>query len=147
MGKFIKSGRVVVLTNGRHAGKKAVVVKTFDDGTKARPFGHCLLAGVQRPPLKVTKKMSSKKVKRRCTVKPFIQYLNYNHMLPTRYTLPTEIDAKTFVTDAHMETPDQRKEAKKALAKLFAEKFASPVVQKTGKVSKDLVFLKQKLRF
>jgi large subunit ribosomal protein L27e len=62
MGKFIKSGRVVILLNGRMAGKKAVVVKTFDEGSKNRAFGHALVAGVQKSPLKVTKAMSKKKV-------------------------------------------------------------------------------------
>jgi Ribosomal protein L14E/L6E/L27E len=51
MGKFIKTGRVVVLLKGRHAGKKAVVVKTFDEGSKSKPFGHCLIAGVAKVPL------------------------------------------------------------------------------------------------
>jgi ribosomal protein L14E/L6E/L27E len=32
----IKYGRVVVLLAGRQAGKKAVVIKTSDDGTKVR---------------------------------------------------------------------------------------------------------------
>jgi len=41
MGKFIKAGRVVVLLQGRYTGKKGIVVKTFDDGSKSRPFGHC----------------------------------------------------------------------------------------------------------
>ena len=53
MGKFIKTGRVVVLLNGRYTGKKAIVVKAFDDGSKARSFGHALVAGVDRAPLKV----------------------------------------------------------------------------------------------
>jgi len=39
---------VVILLNGRHAGKKAIVVKTFEDGTKDREFGHCLIAGIDR---------------------------------------------------------------------------------------------------
>ena len=34
---------------------KAIVVKTFDDGSKARPFGHCMVAGIDRAPLKVTR--------------------------------------------------------------------------------------------
>eukprot|EP00971_Amphidinium_carterae_P025460 502495-Amphidinium_carterae.2 len=68
MGKFIKAGRVVVLLQGRYSGKKvtnafsvqcpcfeAIVVKTYDEGTKAsaRPFGHCLVAGVENAPRKV----------------------------------------------------------------------------------------------
>merc|ERR1719230_546466 len=90
MGKFIKAGRVVVLLNGRYTGKKAVVVKTFDDGTKSRAFGHCLVAGVDKPPQKVTKAMSKKKVAKRLRVKPFVKYVNYNHMMPTRYQIPSE---------------------------------------------------------
>lgn len=64
MGKFLKAGRIVLLLQGRYAGKKAIIVKVFDDGSKARPFGHCLVAGVERPPLKVTKRMSKKKITR-----------------------------------------------------------------------------------
>lgn len=65
MGKFIKPGRVVILTNGRFAGKKAVCVKTFDEGSKSRAFGHCLVAGVQKAPLRVAKAMSKKKQEKR----------------------------------------------------------------------------------
>merc|ERR1712232_1515191 len=111
-GKFIKSGRVVVLLNGRYAGKKAIVVKPFDDGSKARPFGHALVAGVDRAPLKVTKKMSKKKITKRTKVKPFVKYVNYNHLMPTRYSVPAELTAQSMVTDQQMDTPDGRKEAK-----------------------------------
>ena len=34
--KVLKAGKVVVLLQGRMAGKKAVIVKTFDDGTVDR---------------------------------------------------------------------------------------------------------------
>jgi ribosomal protein L14E/L6E/L27E len=34
---------------------QAVVVKAFDDGSKVRSFGHCLVAGIDRAPLKVTR--------------------------------------------------------------------------------------------
>ncbi|CAE8742184.1 unnamed protein product [Polarella glacialis] len=71
MGKFIKAGRVVVILSGRYAGKKAIAAKVFDDGSKSRPFGHCLVAGVDRAPLKVTRKMSKKKISKRTRVKPF----------------------------------------------------------------------------
>lgn len=43
---------------GRYAGKKAIVVKAFDDGSKQRPFGHCMVAGIDRAPLKVTRRES-----------------------------------------------------------------------------------------
>mmetsp|Transcript_97727 Transcript_97727/g.276452 ORF Transcript_97727/g.276452 Transcript_97727/m.276452 type:complete len:148 (+) Transcript_97727:76-519(+) len=147
MGKFIKSGRVVVLLNGRYTGKKAIVVKTFDDGSKARPFGHALVAGVDQPPLKVTKKMSKKKIAKRTRVKPFVKYVNFNHMMPTRYQVPSELGAQTFATDQQMDTPDGRIEAKKFVKKVFQEKFVSPPADKSGRPSKDVLYLRKKLRF
>ena len=47
---------------GRHAGKKAIIVKQHDDGKKDKRFAHALVAGIERNPLKVTKRMSDKKV-------------------------------------------------------------------------------------
>merc|ERR1719316_1594250 len=94
-----------------------MVVKTFDDGSKSRSFGHCLVAGVDRVPLKVTKSMSKKKITKRNRVKPFVKYVNYNHLMPTRYQVPAEVDCKSFVTDQQMDTPDGRVEAKKFVKK------------------------------
>ena len=147
MGKFIKSGRVVVLLGGRFAGKKAVVVKTFDDGTKSRPFSHALCAGVQKAPMKVHKGMGKKKIQKRTRVKPFVKYVNYNHLMPTRYQLPAEIETKSFVSDQQMDTPDGRTEAKKSIKAILQEKFENPIAEKTGKASKDVLFLKKRLRF
>ena len=147
MVKIVKPGRVVVVLNGRFAGKKAVVVKAFDEGSKSRKFPHCLVAGIEKAPMKVTKRMSQKKIQKRLRVKPFVRYVNYNHVVPTRYALPTEIDAKTFVSDEQMDTSEGRKTAKTNLAKLLKETFQNPIAEKSGKPSKDLTFLKKQLRF
>ncbi|KAG0316227.1 hypothetical protein BG000_004927, partial [Podila horticola] len=53
--KFMKSGKVAVILNGRYAGKKAVI------GTKERGYGHAIVAGVERYPLKITKNMGKKR--------------------------------------------------------------------------------------
>ncbi|CAE8717729.1 unnamed protein product, partial [Polarella glacialis] len=129
------------------AGKKAIVAKVFDDGSKSRPFGHCLVAGVDRAPLKVTRKMSKKKISKRTRVKPFVKYVNYNHIMPTRYQVPTEIQPATMVTDQQMDTSDGRIEAKKFVKSLLQEKFLAPPADKTGKPSKDVLYLRKKLRF
>jgi large subunit ribosomal protein L27e len=63
----------VIVLQGRHAGKKAVVIKQLDDGTKERPYPHALIAGIERYPKKVTKRMGSKKLAKRNKVKPFIK--------------------------------------------------------------------------
>ena len=53
MGKFLKTGKVVLLLQGRFAGKKAVIVQSSDNGTKERKYGHSLVAGIDRVPKKV----------------------------------------------------------------------------------------------
>ena len=80
----MKSGKVVVVLGGRFAGKKGVIVKNYDEGSNDRPYGHALVAGVDRYPLKITKNMGKKKVTKRSKVKPFLRVINYNHLMPTR---------------------------------------------------------------
>lgn len=46
--KLLKSGKVVIMLSGRHAGKKAVIVKTLDDGAGSRKFAHAIVAGIER---------------------------------------------------------------------------------------------------
>lgn len=51
--KLLKAGKVVIVTAGKYAGRKAVIVKTFEDGAKERKYGHCLIAGIDKHPKKV----------------------------------------------------------------------------------------------
>merc|ERR1711924_268162 len=93
MGKFLKDGKIVVCLQGRYAGKKAVILKTNDDGGKERPYGHCVVAGVAKAPLPITKSMCKptpkmkKLVQRRSRVKTFFKIVNYTHVMPTRYSV------------------------------------------------------------
>ena len=73
MGKIMKAGKVVLVLSGRFAGRKAVIVKPTDDGTTDKPFGHALVAGIDRYPRKVTKRMAKKKIKMRSKIKPFLK--------------------------------------------------------------------------
>ncbi|XP_031111898.1 60S ribosomal protein L27-like [Ipomoea triloba] len=45
MVKFLKPNKAIILLQGRYAGKKAVIVKLFEDGTRDCPYGHCLVTG------------------------------------------------------------------------------------------------------
>lgn len=84
MGKFIKAGKVVLVLNGRHAGKKAVIVKNYDDGSSDKQYGHALVVGIARYPLRVFKGMNEKKIAKRSRIKTFVKVYNYNHLMPTR---------------------------------------------------------------
>ncbi len=44
---------MVILLTGKYAGKKAVIVKNYDDGTTARGYGHALVCGLAKEPRKV----------------------------------------------------------------------------------------------
>ena len=67
----------MLVLSGRYAGRKAVIVKPNDEGTSDKPFGHALIAGVDRYPRKVTKKMGKKKVCKRSKIKPFLKVHRY----------------------------------------------------------------------
>ena len=49
------------------------MIKQLDEGTKERPYPHAIVAGIERYPLKVTKRMGAKKLAKRSKVKPFIK--------------------------------------------------------------------------
>ncbi|KAH7306686.1 hypothetical protein KP509_22G025200 [Ceratopteris richardii] len=125
MVKFLKPNKVVVLLQGRFAGRKAVIVKNYDDGTQSRPYGHCLVAGIDKYPRKVIRKLSDKKIAKRCRLKPFIRVVNYNHIMPTRYTL--DVDLKNVVVTEKLDSKTKRIETRKETKALFEERF------KTGK--------------
>jgi len=141
MVKFLKAGKVVILTQGRFAGKKAIIVKTFDEGTKDRQFPHALVAGLEESPLRVLKGMSKKKILKRSKVKTFIKYINYNHLMPTRYSVP-DLDLKNLVTPEAVKKLDDREKARHEVKKVFENRYLE-----RGKNSTGIQYFFHKLRF
>jgi large subunit ribosomal protein L27e len=64
--------------------------------------------------LQVTKRTSAKVQARRSSVKTFTKVVNYNHIMPTRYTL--DIDLKGVVTAEALENSSKRTDANKVRA-------------------------------
>nr|XP_042135942.1 60S ribosomal protein L27-like [Peromyscus maniculatus bairdii] len=87
-----ESGAVVLVL----AGRKAIIVKNIDDGTSDRPYSHALVAGIDCYPRKVTAAMGKKKIAKRSKIKSFVKVYNYNHLMPTRYSVDIPLD-KTVV--------------------------------------------------
>ncbi|CAA0841159.1 60S ribosomal protein L27-3 [Striga hermonthica] len=125
MVKFIKPSKAVILLQGRYAGHKATILKNFDDGTRDRPYGHCLVAGVAKYPAKVIRKDSAKKQAKKSRVKAFIKVVNYSHIMPTRYTL--DVDLREFAGADALASRDKKVTACKEIKARFEERF------KTGK--------------
>ena len=143
---FAESGKVVIVLAGRHAGKKAVVVKTFDDGNSEKRFSHCLVAGLARNPRKVTRSMNKAKVEKRSkTMKPFVKYINVRHIFPTRYVV--DLDLKKAVDEADLVDAERKVDVKKNLKKLFLDRYLNQKEVTSEKKAQGSTYFFQKLRF
>merc|ERR1712199_48060 len=104
---------------------KAVIVRNYDDGTNSRPYGHALVVGLAKYPRKVTKSVSEKTKEKRMKMKTFVKLVNYNHLMPTRYSL--DVDLKSSITPDVIDNATKRKSARLQAKTAFEEKY------KTGK--------------
>jgi len=68
--------------------------------------------------------MGKKRIEKRSKVKPFIKVINYNHLMPTRYTLELE-GLKGVVSHDTFKEPTQREDAKKTVKKALEERYQS----------------------
>ncbi|KAE8803733.1 60S ribosomal protein L27-3 [Hordeum vulgare] len=111
MVKFLKPGKAVILLQGRYAGKKAVIMHVFEEGTRDRPYWHCLVAVLDKYLKKVIRKDSAKKSR----LKVFLKLVNFTHLMPTRYTLDVYHDSLT--------TKDKKLTAAKSAKAKLEERF------------------------
>eukprot|EP01137_Pigoraptor_chileana_P032581 Opistho-2@22165 len=93
----------------------------YDEGDAQRPYGHALVVGIERYPLKVTKRMGQKLIAKRSHVKPFLKVVNYNHLMPTRYAL--DVEHKHAVNKELVRDPTQRNKSRKDVRKLLEERY------------------------
>ena len=103
---------------------QVVIVQPLDSGSKTHPFPHALVCGIERYPSSVTRRMSKTRQAKRSKVKPFIKTINYNHLMPTRYTLELE-GLKGVVTNDTFKEISQREDAKKTVKKALEERYTS----------------------
>lgn len=68
--------------------------------------------------------MSKARQEKRSKIKPFIKVVNYNHLMPTRYTLELE-GLKGSVTPDTFKEVSQREDAKKTVKKTLEERYTS----------------------
>jgi large subunit ribosomal protein L27e len=103
---------------------QVVIIQPLDTGSKSHPFPHALVAGIERYPSSVTRRMSKARQQKRSKVKPFIKTINYNHLMPTRYTLELE-GLKGVLTNDTFKEVSQREDAKKTVKKALEERYQS----------------------
>jgi large subunit ribosomal protein L27e len=106
------------------ASRQVVIIQPVDNGKKPHLFGHAIVAGIERYPQKITRRMSKARQERRSKIKPFIKVINYNHLMPTRYNIELE-GLKTTVSSDTFKEVSQREDAKKNAKKWFEERYSS----------------------
>merc|ERR1712044_117224 len=94
MVKFMKPGKVVIVLARRYAGRKA------------------------------TKTMGKKKMTKRSKIKPFVKVVNYNHLMPTRYSVDVAVN-KSIVNKETIKDPAGKRKCKAALKASFEERYKS----------------------
>ena len=85
--------------------------------------------------------MSKKKILKRSKVKPFLKFVNYSHIMPTRYMV-SDIDLRAHVTSTAMKKLDSKVEAKKEVKKAFEGRYLT-----RGKNTSGVQYFFHKLRF
>lgn len=152
MGKFYKPGKVVVVLNGRYAGRKGIIVKSNYESVRDRKYPHCMVVGLSKGPRKPTKRNLAKlqeKIKKLETSKDdndrlntlktfgvFIKTYNMTHLLATRYQVKEDFGiSKTLEKLDNLE-----KKVKEDKAAIDAKEKA----KKDDENQKDLEALKTK---
>ena len=117
-------------------------MKASDDGTAEKRYGHALVAGIDRYPRKVVKAMKKSKQEKKMKIKPFVKSLNYNHIMPTRYSVDFDLKKEDVKVsrDAIVDT-------KKSLKTLFEDRFKKQKDPKTDRKAAGAGYFFQKLRF
>ncbi|XP_075833982.1 large ribosomal subunit protein eL27-like [Microtus pennsylvanicus] len=118
MGKFMKPRKGVLVLAGCYSGHKAVIVKNIDNGTSDRPYSNALVAGIDCYPRKVTAAMGKKKVAKRSKIKSFVKVYNYNHLMPTRYSVDILLDKTVIKKDVFRDPTLKHKARREAKVKV-----------------------------
>ncbi|CBK25156.2 uncharacterized protein [Blastocystis hominis] len=143
MVKCLKSGKVVILTAGKYAGKKAVIVKVNEEGDGKYKFPYAVVCGVARPPRKVYTKMSEKAVAKRTSMRVFTKVVNLQHFMPTRYNVEFDFSA----LPAKEVAPEEKKAALKKIAQTFQQSYLKQNEITKERTKAGVAYLFKKLHF
>jgi large subunit ribosomal protein L27e len=88
--------------------------------------------------------MNAKKIERKSRMKPFVKYVNYNHLLPTRFMVKDDFEFRAAVTEDIMNNRETRKAT---LAQLKNDFQARYMKNEGAEKQANANFLFSKLRF
>nr|CDS24171.1 60S ribosomal protein L27 [Echinococcus granulosus] len=116
--RLMRPGMAVIVLSGKYAGRKAIIIKNYDDGSTQKPYGHALVVGIDRYPRRILRRMSKKRIEGRSKIKPFIKLINYNHIMPTRHTINIQFNTSVVNKNCLVDKPKKRTALLEAKMKL-----------------------------
>ncbi|EHY65068.1 large subunit ribosomal protein L27e [Nematocida ausubeli] len=119
---------VVILSKGKYAGCKGVIVEEIKKGDK---FEYVTIVGLAKAPVPVTENMTDRQKKRRESVKCFVKKMNIRHLMSTKYKMENVFDKMQIVDTTDMsEKVCLVKEAEKLFKAAYANNPAHWVFKK-----------------
>ena len=94
---------------------------------------------------KIKRSLSKKKFIKRTSVKPFVKYVNQNHVMPTRF-VTNDFDLK-HVKDDNIKTFEARRTLKKELKTTFSNSLRTLPTPKESEKAAHTKFFFTRLRF
>ena len=90
--------------------------------------------------------MGKKKIKKRSKIKPFIKFINHNHMMPTRYAV--DFDTKKIVDINQLQSDaGSRADIRKSLKEHLEQRYLNQADAKSEKARQGADYFFTKLRF
>lgn len=111
---IFEENMVVILTKGRHASMKAVVMKVIDQD-------YIVVGGVAKVPTEVKEYMAEWQKRRAAKFITFVKKINVKHVIATRYTADLNMKAEIENVDISEQTAKAgvNKNLNKALKKIM----------------------------
>ena len=104
-----------------------------------------MVAGIARNLSQVKRSYNKKKFIKRTSVKPFVKYVNQNHVLPTRFIV-NDFDLKD-VKDDNLKTKEARESLRKNLRATFSNSLRNLPNPKDNERAGHTKFFFSRLRF
>jgi large subunit ribosomal protein L27e len=123
---LVSPGRFVIILNGRHAGKKALVLTAYKQPTEDRKYPHAVVLGIEKPPKKLTQDMPQEALVKRTQIKCFVKTVNFNHVLLTRHVLKDDDFWSKVKVDAivtALADPAEKKSVIEGVANVLRQKY------------------------
>ena len=80
-------------------------------------------------------------------IKPFVKFVNYNHVMPTRYNLDVSEKLSKIIPDDTLTDKEKAKGVRKEVKAALEERYKNLATSKNDKVAQGVHYFFRRLRF